>query len=553
MTSTVKTVTSAPVLAARLQACLAAADPGSDTLSATACEAAYEAQALARQLGRPRDAGRAGTWLCSHLLRLGRYDELQREAARTLPLLVDAELAGERRELLRLLTLAACETGAYDVALDAAQELAQLAVSAGAAGPALTAGSTLAACFERMGDSWQAVRVLSKALQDHGDAAPDLPLASALNALCAISIGEFHRLCGAATDAEAAAALARGRAAGERALGLLERLPDPAVYEAVVLGNLGEILLHQGERSEADRLLQRAHERATDRGFAAYGWRVACSQAEALRLDGQATEAWQAMERLLAEMGDAPPPQTAIRAHHVAYLACRALGRFEPALVHFEAVERLERQRATAQLRAQSQLFVTRTEAQRAQWVAEQAQHEAKQQRARAVELAETAERDPLTGLGNRRHLDRRCSALLPAAEQAGQPLALAVLDIDRFKSINDHHGHAGGDRVLVAMAQLLRENTRTGDVLVRHGGEEFVVVLPGMGLARATEVCERLRHRIATHPWVGAEGANFIVTASIGLVAAPPYDLAALMERADAALYRAKRGGRNRLSLGRA
>lgn len=553
MTSPLKTVTSAPAVAARLQACLATADPACGTSSAAACDAAREAQALARKLHRPADEGRAGALLCWHLLRLGRFDELQREAARSLPLLAGAELAAERGELLRLLTLAACETGAYDLALDAAQELVQLAAVPGDAGPVLTAASTLAACFERMGDSWQAVRVLSKALQDHGDAAPDLPLASALNALCAISIGEFHRLRGAAPDAEAAAALARGRGAGERALGLLERLPDSAAYEVVVLGNLGEVLLHQGERSEAERLLQRAHERASERGFAAYGWRAACSQAEALRIDGHAADAWQAMERLLAEMGDTAPPQTAIRAHHVAYLACRALGRFEPALVHFEAVERLERQRATAQLRAQSQLFVTRTEAQQAQWVAEQALHEARQQRARAAELAETAERDPLTGLGNRRHLDRRCSALLPAAEQAGQPLALAVIDIDRFKSINDHHGHAGGDRVLVAMAQLLRENTRTDDVLVRHGGEEFVIVLPGMGLSRATEVCERLRHRIATHPWVGAEGANFIVTVSIGLVAAPPYELAALMERADAALFRAKRGGRNRLTLGRA
>ena len=538
---------------ARLQACLAAADPACDTQSVDACAAAQEAQALARQLGRPGDEGLAGARLCWHLLRLGRYEDLQREAPRCLTLLLGVERLAERRELLRLLTLAACETGAYDVALDAAQELVQLAATSGDDGASLMAASTLAACFERMGDSWQAVRVLSNALQAHADAAPELLRGSALNALCAISIGEFHRLRGAASEAEIAEVLARARDAGERALALLERLPDPAAYEVVVQGNLGEVLLHQGERAEAERLLQRARQRAAGRGYAAYGWRLACTQAEALRIDGHAADAVQAMDELLAEMGPAAPPQTAIRAHHVAYLACRALGRYEPALSHFEAVERLERQRATAQLRAQSQLFVTRTEVQQAQWVAEQALHETKQQRARAAELAEHAERDPLTGLGNRRHLDRRCSALLPAAEQAGRPLALALIDIDRFKSINDHHGHAGGDRVLVAMAQLLRENTRTDDVLARHGGEEFVVVLPGMGLSRATEVCERLRHRIATHPWVGATGSNFIVTASIGLVAAPPYDLAALMERADAALYRAKRGGRNRLCLGRA
>jgi diguanylate cyclase (GGDEF)-like protein len=256
-------------------------------------------------------------------------------------------------------------------------------------------------------------------------------------------------------------------------------------------------------------------------------------------------EALQAMQQLLADAGPTVPRQTAIRAHHAAYSACRALGRFEEALQHFELVERMERQRAVAQLRAQSQLFVTRTEAHHAQWQAEQARLDAETQRERAAEFAASAERDPLTGLGNRRHLERRWAELLPAAQREARPLALAQIDIDHFKSVNDRHGHATGDRVLVAMAQLLRDNTRTGDVIVRHGGEEFVVILPGMSLQRAAEVCERLRERVATHMW---PGVGQLVTISIGLTAAPPYDAAVLMQRADEALYSAKHGGRNRL-----
>ena len=96
----------------------------------------------------------------------------------------------------------------------------------------------------------------------------------------------------------------------------------------------------------------------------------------------------------------------------------------------------------------------------------------------------------------------------------------------------------------LTTLAQLLRDNTRTGDVLARQGGEEFVMVLPDMAPERAAEVCERLRERVAAHVW----GPGIVVTISIGLAAAPVYELQALMQRADQALYSAKRGGRNRL-----
>ena len=136
----------------------------------------------------------------------------------------------------------------------------------------------------------------------------------------------------------------------------------------------------------------------------------------------------------------------------------------------------------------------------------------------------------------------------MPAAERHARPLALAQLDLDHFKAVNDRHGHAVGDKVLVAVAQLLRENMRTDDVLVRHGGEEFVLVLPGLSLDAAAEVCERLRERVANYPWQAICGAAIPVTISIGLAAAAPYQLEALLQRADEALYRAKNSGRTRL-----
>jgi diguanylate cyclase (GGDEF)-like protein len=532
-----------------LEACLVAARPGASVHPREAAQAARHAMQQAQALGHTRESARAGAWLCGHLLVLGRHAEVLSHARAVLPLLTGPELDAERLETLRVTALAGSEIGHFDVALDAAQEMVRLTASRGEDGPALSAAFVLAACFERMGDSWQAIRLLSQALQNHGQGSADRAVLIATNALCAIGIGMAHKLRDTDADHEVATVLEQARQSGERARALLAQVPDPA-YEVVVLGNLGEVLLHQWRQEEAERLLGQACALAAARGLQAYGWRIRATMGHGLWQQGRSDEALSDMEALHAEMGEQAPPQTAIRVRGVMYRACRALGRFEAALGHLEIVERLERSRVTNQLRAQSRVFVTRTEAQEALRLAEQARLDAQLHRARAAEFAASAERDPLTGLGNRRHLERRFTELLPAGQSAERELAVAQIDIDHFKSINDSHGHALGDRVLVQLAQLLRDNSRAGDVLVRHGGEEFVVVLPGMTLSRAAEVCERLRSRVAEHPW-GREVPGLAVTISIGLCAAPPGDAALLMLRADEALYRAKRAGRNRLVLG--
>lgn len=549
----------APLAAvAALDGCLATADPAQAERPAVAALAARRAYALAGELGRPLEQARAATWLCGHLMRLGQHAEVLHEAPRLLPLVASHGTFAERCELLRVLTQSGSELGAFDVALDAAQELVRITAGAGADGPALTAALALAVCFERMGDSWQAVRLLSQALQDHGQpragstdagGGSELPLLMATNALCATAIGILHRLLDADDTAEVDEVLQRARQAGDQARALLARVPDP-VYEVTVLGNLGEVMLYQGELQAAEPLLRLAHRLALERGLTAHAWRVQASLGAWLMATTGPAAALDAMLPLIDEMGDTAPQQTRIRAHHVVYRACRALGQFDQALSHFEVVERIERRRTVAQLRAQSQLFVTRTEAQHAQWQAEQARLEAQAQRARAAEAAAHAEIDVLTGLGNRRHLQARCAELMPAARLHDRPLALAQLDIDRFKEINDQHGHAAGDAVLVVLAQLLRENMRADDVLVRHGGEEFVLVLPGLALEGAIEVCERLRERVDAYPWLLPNGAAFQVTISIGLAVAPPFELPVLLQRADEALYAAKRTGRNRLCL---
>jgi two-component system, cell cycle response regulator len=165
-----------------------------------------------------------------------------------------------------------------------------------------------------------------------------------------------------------------------------------------------------------------------------------------------------------------------------------------------------------------------------------------------SIEMALT---DALTGLFNRRYMESHLSTLIEQAAARGKPLSALVLDIDYFKSINDTHGHDAGDDVLRDFAMRIRRSIRGIDLACRFGGEEFVVIMPETDMAVATMVAERLRRRIAADPFTIQQGArNIPVTISIGIAAlgGRDDDAARLLKRADQALYRAKRDGRNRV-----
>jgi diguanylate cyclase (GGDEF)-like protein/PAS domain S-box-containing protein len=164
----------------------------------------------------------------------------------------------------------------------------------------------------------------------------------------------------------------------------------------------------------------------------------------------------------------------------------------------------------------------------------------------RLDELEQLADRDALTGLLNRRALLRNAELALESYRK--DRFCLAWLDIDHFKSVNDRHGHPVGDAVLIGMADILTSNVRRADLIGRMGGEEFAIGLPGLGVAEARAVAERLRRALAEMVFPTA-GAPLRVSCSIGVAPARPGDtIMGLIGRADSALYEAKRQGRNRL-----
>lgn len=171
--------------------------------------------------------------------------------------------------------------------------------------------------------------------------------------------------------------------------------------------------------------------------------------------------------------------------------------------------------------------------------------HDELQRRAR--ELDALSNTDPLTGLGNRRHLDQVVDGIL-ARQGSHVPVGLVLLDIDHFKKVNDDEGHLVGDVVLATVAARLRSAARADETLVRWGGEEFLVLTTSAEQARVEELGERMRSAVAGTPLSVGTMQPLVVTVSAGGALGTLGYLRALTQSADGALYRAKEGGRNRV-----
>jgi two-component system, cell cycle response regulator len=168
--------------------------------------------------------------------------------------------------------------------------------------------------------------------------------------------------------------------------------------------------------------------------------------------------------------------------------------------------------------------------------------------RQRNEDLDRISRTDALTGLRNRRHVEEYLAKLTSLARRNLEPIAVLVIDIDHFKSVNDEHGHEAGDAVLREVAGRMQDSVRLEDMVGRWGGEEFLVVLPNTTDQGAAELAERLRQVVADTPCRLADGDAVQVTISVGCAASLIDDAGILVRSADAAMYEAKQTGRNRV-----
>jgi diguanylate cyclase (GGDEF)-like protein len=358
--------------------------------------------------------------------------------------------------------------------------------------------------------------------------------------------------CNANGDTEGAQGHARDmQIALDEAL-VVARSADNKVHETWAIGNMTTVMLIRGDLENAAHQIDRYRRQAREHGVFRLVAYAALDEFRLLTARGQHRDAIAVLEseehqQLLEKFHD-----LAIPSHDACYRAAKELGDFESALRHLEQRTAIERLRATHLAERQARILLARLDVERAVAAAEQATLDALRQHERAEaleqerdELHRTANEDSLTGLGNRRAADELLSAVLD--QQAGdrRVVSVAFADLDHFKAVNDQHGHATGDSVLIATGRLMQTSLRPTDAVFRFGGEEFLLVFVGDD-AHGAETCEQLRCEIETFDW-SALGLDGHVTASFGVVTASAGEsTTGLLARADQALYRAKERGRN-------
>ncbi len=479
-----------------------------------------------------------------------------------LPWLVVSGSHALRSEVLCHMTMCFNELRLFQDALHHVSDAVEAAKQSGDRRLLCWAYNRIGSTNSAIGRFTEAQQFLAEALAIARELGGNDELFAALNnLLSAVGDSATRRIeAGGSVDESLLAEVAMARAWGEEALALA-RASGNAFKEAIALGSLAQMVGLGGGTAEASELFAQARSIAVTKGYTAVLQRCDSAQAMVAAAGGQAQEAAALLKPWLRGKG-VSDRNLVLQMERQMYVLEKSRGRYKQALDHHETVLQMSLLEHEQTMDVQSRLVLNRLELAQAKFAAERAQMESKLQKAQAARmglearnLADTAQRlsrlaleDPLTCLGNRRLMDRDLPRMLQAAYSSGGLIAVALIDIDHFKNVNDVHGHHIGDIVLQHMADILRLRTRGHDLVVRMGGEEFVVVLAQASPSQAFDACERLRSAVERFDW-GHIAPALVVTVSIGLcVPVVGTGATEALEYADQALCAAKRGGRNRL-----
>ncbi len=345
----------------------------------------------------------------------------------------------------------------------------------------------------------------------------------------------------------------------QRSLGLFEEIGGRANV-AGVLSDIGAAYGDLGDTATSLEYQERAAQLSLELGDQ-IRWIIAVNnQAVALIALNRIPEALALMHKALITAEILKAKRLIYRTHEALSLAYERQGDLARALQHLKQYQAIKEE-------AQSEEAAQKIRSLQVLHEVEQARQEAEIYRLRNLELSRAnrelrsatltleqhAHTDSLTGLFNRRYLDRALISEWECVRQnSDYSLAIALADIDHFKQINDRFLHQIGDSVLQIVADILRRGVRHGDIVSRYGGEEFAILLPRTSLSEATSVCERIRLEVASYPWPTLHPDLQNLTISFGVAATGDgtayTDIANLLRDADAHLYAAKQDGRNRV-----
>ncbi len=526
-------------------------------------ELAEEAGALAAELGDQRAEATGLVLLARQLARAGDHEacgQVCDQAGHALRALGDESGLGE---ILVVHALALNELGLAEEALDCLAVAREVAARLNDRPLLFWVLNRIAVVHSGMQDFARAKEFQLRALELAGGMDVDARFCI-INNFADNSIGLYRQLLAeGAGPAESGEVLRDGLRYAARAVELAHHPVNGTPYrQALARDNHGMLLALSGHSEAGLAAIQTAQRIAAQHGYQAMELATLYHSAFVLLERGDPAAAVEGLTRALEQATAMRELPTQMEIALELSRALERLGQFEGALLRYKehtAVERqLRSQVATVRARRLDQLV----EVDHARLDAADARSESQLYRERsreleaeiqalgkiAADLDRQANKDALTRLSNRHHIETELPHLIEAARATGRPLSLAVLDIDHFKHVNDTWGHAAGDEVLVAMAAVLRRSSRGGDLVGRHGGEEFLIALPGLGEEAAVEVCQRVRRSVQEHDWSSIR-AGLRVTISIGVsVLAGGDDMGELIGRADERLYRAKRSGRNRV-----